>query len=185
MSGDYTKVIFARDGDAPAPDRVGRTLRWTTAADDPQAFRSVMLAILEGSLDRHDRWATATLGAHEAARRYLEPAVSHFVRDQSGWETAWDGASPVGLVQPLLYVDGQKEERPMGTIGYIGVVPERRGNGYILDLLQRATGSLLGRHVWRIFCDTDTENHPMISAFERLGYTRGNVRAIPLQGWSP
>jgi RimJ/RimL family protein N-acetyltransferase len=58
-----------------------------------------------------------------------------------------------------------------GTIHYIGVLPEHRGQGYIIDLLQEATETLKSIGVWRIFSDTDINNFPMRNAFEKVGYS--------------
>ena len=57
-----------------------------------------------------------------------------------------------------------------GTIGYIGVVPEQRGRGYIDDLLARGTATLLGGNDQAIEADTDVSNTPMADAFRRAGY---------------
>lgn len=183
MTGDYEKVIFSRDGDAAIPELPARRLQWKTAVDDPTAFREALRRVIAGSLDRHDAWATATNGIDAVAKSYLSPDEHHFVRDPRIWETAWLEGSLIGLVQPLLYVDGERGLRRQATIGYIGVVPTWRGAGYIVDLLFRATVLLYERNVWRIFCDTDTQNHPMIAAFEKLGYVRGKVRSVSLKGW--
>jgi RimJ/RimL family protein N-acetyltransferase len=105
------------------------------------------------------------------------------VSDPSVWETAWIDGRLMGFVQPLLYTDEHRDGHPMGTIGYIGVVPEQRGNGFALDLLARATRRLIDLGVWRIVCDTDTENTPMIAAFERFGYARGKTREFSIESW--
>lgn len=135
------------------------------------------------SPDRRDQWMVRNRGLEAAVASYLVPDAEHFVIDSHAWEIAWDNDVLVGLIQPLLYLDDRREGRPMGTIGYIGVVPEQRGKGYSADLLTRVTRRLMTAEVWRIFCDTDTENAPMIAAFERFGYARGRVREFPITGW--
>ena len=62
--------------------------------------------------------------------------------------------------------DGLEE----ATIYYIGVLPEYRGQGFATDLLLNGTRVLQDVGVWRVFCDTDANNLPMISTFKRVGY---------------
>ena len=59
---------------------------------------------------------------------------------------------------------------PTQFTGYIGVVPEKRGKAYSMDLLLKATQILQDAGIWRISCDTDAENTPMQRAFEKAGY---------------
>ncbi len=57
------------------------------------------------------------------------------------------------------------------TIGYVGVVPEQRGQGYINDLLAemawRLSSLAPGEEVG---ADTDFSNFPMARAFTRAGF---------------
>jgi RimJ/RimL family protein N-acetyltransferase len=55
-------------------------------------------------------------------------------------------------------------------IGYIGVVPEQRGRGYVDDLLAEGTAILAAQGAQVIKADTDTGNGPMAAAFARAGY---------------
>lgn len=55
-------------------------------------------------------------------------------------------------------------------IGYIGVVPERRGHGYAYDLLVEGTQLLAAEGVDRIVAATDSTNTPMAAAFAKAGY---------------
>ena len=86
------------------------------------------------------------------------------------WELAYapDG-DLVGLLMPA-------EVPAAGTIGYIGVVPEHRGRGYVDGLLARATAALHSASLERIVADTDLANAPMAAAFDRAGYTRFATR---------
>jgi RimJ/RimL family protein N-acetyltransferase len=179
----YRKILFSwlRTTDAPAPSRA--SMSWKSAVEDPEAFRAAVASVVEQSLDRHDRWTIRSHGVDAAVASYLTPDPEFFVSDPNVWETAWIDGTLVGFVQPLLYTDERRDDRPMGTIGYIGVLPSQRGNGYALDLIARATGRLFDLGVWRIVCDTDTENNPMIAAFERFGYVRGRTREFPIDGW--
>ena len=65
----------------------------------------------------------------------------------------------VGLIMPC-------RAPAMGTIGYVGVVPEQRGRGYgnITDLLARGTATLLHTGAPVLRADTDIDNVPMATA---------------------
>lgn len=56
-------------------------------------------------------------------------------------------------------------------IGYIGVLPEHRGRGYVDDLLLEATHLLDDGSIDDIGATTDVGNLPMAAAFARCGYT--------------
>jgi len=56
------------------------------------------------------------------------------------------------------------------VIGYLAVLPEHRGNGYIDEILVEGTRILAAQDVPRIRAATDLGNTPMANAFQRLGY---------------
>ncbi len=86
------------------------------------------------------------------------------------WELAFDEADAlVGLVMPACAPS-------MGTIGYVGVVPERRGQGYVDDLLSRGTATLLRTDPPVLRADADLDNLPMAAAFARGGWHRIGTR---------
>ena len=45
-----------------------------------------------------------------------------------------------------------------------------RTSGYAFELIAEATRLFIDAQCWRIFCDTGTDNHPMIKAFRKAGY---------------
>jgi RimJ/RimL family protein N-acetyltransferase len=69
----------------------------------------------------------------------------------------------VGQVVSVPFDDG-------GSIGYIGVVPEQRGHGYIHDLLAAGVALIRDSGLNSVVCDTDSLNAPMHHAFERMGF---------------
>jgi RimJ/RimL family protein N-acetyltransferase len=69
-----------------------------------------------------------------------------------------------GLVAPL------KMWGDIGTLGYIGVVPEHRGEGYSTALLQQGHADLQVEGIKRVIADTDALNVPMQRTFEKVGY---------------
>jgi ribosomal protein S18 acetylase RimI-like enzyme len=109
---------------------------------------------------------------------YARPDPAHFVYEMNWWRLATCGAQIVGSIQPVVFVGCSKSGLEEGTIHSIGVLPEFRGRGYILDLLFAATRILQDVGVWRIFCDTDSRNYPMVQAFRRAGYMEGETRVV-------
>jgi RimJ/RimL family protein N-acetyltransferase len=89
----------------------------------------------------------------------------------------------VGLIMPA-----RNPTSPV--IDYIGVVPERRGEGYVDDLLARGVATLLEAGAEQIRADTDTANVPMAAAFRRAGYAEfarrreyeANLAGLPRHG---
>jgi RimJ/RimL family protein N-acetyltransferase len=55
-------------------------------------------------------------------------------------------------------------------IGYLGVLPAHRGNGYINEILAEGTRILAAQDVPRIRASTDLGNVPMAAAFARAGW---------------
>ena len=92
------------------------------------------------------------------------------IYDPSWWQLAYaaDGEL-VGLVMP-------SRNPTFAVIGYIGVVPEQRGHGYIDDLLAQATATLAASGASAIRADTDVANLPMAHAFQRAGYQQFATR---------
>jgi RimJ/RimL family protein N-acetyltransferase len=73
------------------------------------------------------------------------------------------GGEPVGFVTPA-----RNDYNPV--IGYLGVLPAHRGQGYIDDILAEGTRILAAGGVPRIRAATDLGNVPMAKAFQRAGY---------------
>jgi RimJ/RimL family protein N-acetyltransferase len=103
-------------------------------------------------------------GPREAAWEFFgeEQAMEY---EPGWWELAYDkpDGNPVGLIMPA-----RSPTSPV--IDYIGVVPERRGEGYVDDLLARGAATLVEAGAEQIRADTDTANVPMAAAFRRAGY---------------
>jgi RimJ/RimL family protein N-acetyltransferase/predicted N-acetyltransferase YhbS len=132
------------------------------------AFVDAMREVSEGTLDREIRGEREKLGERRAAREFFEDARK-VKQDPAWWRLAYapDGEL-IGLVMPA---------EPPGflTIFYVGVVPWRRGQGYIDDLLAAGTATLLEVRVRNgkpLIADTDVANEPMAAAFERAGWAR-------------
>lgn len=123
------------------------------------------------SLDRSDQKDTRDADPSLAAEAFIGSAKDHFDYQLSWWQLAFDPRGQlVGFVQPVIYRGCQRDGLEEGTIFYIGVVLEQRGKRYVVDLLRKGTRILQEIGVWRIYCDTDVLNTPMINAFQSVGY---------------
>ncbi|AWW36595.1 GNAT family N-acetyltransferase [Streptomyces cadmiisoli] len=152
---------WTRDSGVPVPS--GR-LAFRPEPDD-EVFTDLFRRVLEGTLDAATRAEADRLGAAGQAR-----ADVAFYRDSMPGERSWwrvaetpDG-EPAGFALPSRNTGSH-------VVGYLGVLPEHRGHGYVDDLLAEITRLLAEEaDAGLIRADTDLTNRPMAAAFERLGY---------------
>lgn len=80
------------------------------------------------------------------------------------WLIAYFNDKPVGfiIVQSLTERDG--------GIGYIGIVPEYRGNHFSCDLLFKAINLAHQYNIKKLIADIDVENHPMRNNLLSCGF---------------
>ncbi|QPP10445.1 GNAT family N-acetyltransferase [Streptomyces bathyalis] len=150
------------------PEQPGR-LRFRPEPDD-EVILDVLRQIQHGTLDAHARHAlgaedTVGAGVERAAREDLEHLqwmTSYGGREW--WRLAYttDGEL-AGLHVPGLIPSGH-------AVGFIGVVPRQRGNGYAYDLLADCTRLLVAEGARKIAASTDLGNAPMAAAFAKAGY---------------
>jgi hypothetical protein len=127
----------ARPATADPPRESGR-LTFRTAADvGDAALLDATIHVSAAALDRYTRSERNGLGPDGEARQTLDDLRAN-------------GVSPrvVGArLRPRRTARGSRAARAvapaMGTIGYIGVVPEMRAHRYVDDLLSRGTRTLL------------------------------------------
>jgi RimJ/RimL family protein N-acetyltransferase len=146
----------------PIPEPRGRLV--FRPVRDTEEILTLMTRVLDGTLDAHGRDDLTRMSAREAAIRHYEDDLAHYRSPQDWWRIATlpDGA-PVGFVTPA-----RNDYNPI--IGYIAVLPEHRGNGYIDDILAEGTRILNTQDAPRIRAATDLGNTPMANAFQRAGY---------------
>lgn len=175
------KVEFIWDEPQPQKLDSGRlTFRPVVSDSDSRVFLDAIERCVVQSLDLGDQHAVALTGAAALAQAYNSPD-DVFAYERSWWHLAYNSDDAlVGFTQPVVFRGSERDLAHEGTIHYMGVLPEQRGNGYGSDLLCFCTATLQKVGVWRIYADADTCNSPMISAFERVGYRRGKVRTVPL-----
>jgi len=149
---------------APAAPPSGR-LRFRPVAG-PRDLVDLMTAVLDGTLDAHDRRSLTRMTAAQVATEHYEDELARYDSPRDWWRVATlpDG-DPAGFVIPA-----HNGYNPI--IAYIGVLPRHRGHGYIDDLLAEGTRVLLAAgDLPRIRATTDLGNVPMARAFHRAGWT--------------
>jgi RimJ/RimL family protein N-acetyltransferase len=132
-------------------------------ADDAQVL-DVLRQLLVDTLDEHDRSEIAAHGIERTAELQLK-GLYWFPSPREWWQLAYTQSDElVGLIIPA-------RNYRMPTIGYIGVVPAQRGQGYVDDLLTEMAWRLLELALGEaVGADTDFGNVPMAKAFARAGF---------------
>lgn len=143
------------------PERRGR-LRFGAEPDDA-VFFDVLRRIHSATLDAHALKAAEEGGLDQAAQEELD--IFHwFPSPREWWQTAY---TPDGDLAGI-HIPAHNPSGP--TIGFIGVVPEHRGNGYAYDLLAECTHVLVEDGAEFISGATDRGNFPMAANFAKAGF---------------
>ncbi|MBU5590169.1 hypothetical protein KQI89_00165 [Clostridium sp. MSJ-4] len=120
--------------------------------------------VTEGTLDEDDLSSIKEIGYKKAAEKYFNE-LKDIDFNKKWWKLAYTGDNDLlGLVVP------QRFNEDTGAINYIGVVPKRRGNGYINDLLIEGTRILSENNITKIIADIDVKNFPLEKALMDQGY---------------
>nr|WP_221374821.1 GNAT family N-acetyltransferase [Actinoplanes polyasparticus] len=154
----------------PLPKRSTR-LTFEPASDG--AFADAFEQISAGSLDVATRAGVARIGARAQALEEVEDYKS-MRGPRDWWRLAYDGSGAlVGAALPSANDGGP-------VVGFVGVVPSRRGHHYADDLLAEITWIIAEAAAGAVTvrADTDSTNTPMVAAFERLGYRRFALRVV-------
>jgi GNAT superfamily N-acetyltransferase len=169
LTDELERLRYEWTPGAGVPGQSGR-LAYRAEPDD-QVFLEAFRRVAVGSLDVTTRRAVAALGAACQARTDMQAYLSMPGR-RDWWRLArtLDGAL-AGLAIPSRSPDGP-------VVGYLGVVPELRGRGYIDDILAEITGFHAAAGAQRVAADTDISNLPMAAAFERAGYRNDGMRLV-------
>jgi hypothetical protein len=157
---------------------------WTPAAGVPgpsgrlvfrpgadEEFLTVFRRVAVGSLDIITQREIAVLGTDRQARDDLE-----FYRSCPGERSWWRLAETTdGELAGFAIPSATPYHR---NVGYLGVVPELRGRGYVDDLLGEITRLHAADSADRITATTDVTNCPMAAAFDRANYQVTEVRMV-------
>lgn len=168
--GCYWKTPFYWEPgcpDAPPPGEVA------FAPVSDEELRPLIGAVMATSMDASDRHLVPTIGLDAAVQEVFDLLPRYFDRQPGWWRVACGpGGEPRGFVLPVTFQEARywKDGHPQGSIFYMGVLPGHRGQGLGLQLVHEATRVLRQAGCWRIFCDTGTDNAPMVGAFRAAGY---------------
>jgi RimJ/RimL family protein N-acetyltransferase len=169
-------AVIARMGAQPLVERLRLEWRPGTPIAEPSGrlrFREtrgrdemieLMTRVLDGTLDAHSRDDLTHMTPTESATAHFDRELAIYHSPREWWRVATlpDG-EPVGFVTP-----GRNAYNPV--LGYIAVLPEHRGKGYVDELLAEGTRVLAAEGVPRVRAATDVGNVPMAAAFARAGY---------------
>ncbi|MET8989743.1 GNAT family N-acetyltransferase [Nonomuraea wenchangensis] len=170
LTDELERLRLAWTAGEPVPEPSGRLV--FRGEDDDEAFVAAFRRVAEGTLDHATRLALRTMDPEEQARQEVAD-YREMPGDRSWWRLAYsaEDGSLVGVALPSANNAGP-------VVGYLGVVPEHRGHGYVDDLLGEITRCHAERGVERVVADTDRGNVPMVKAFERAGYHTFAVRLV-------
>jgi ribosomal protein S18 acetylase RimI-like enzyme len=127
------------------------------------AYVHAIHQVTAGVLDREIQ----AMGGAEAAGKLF-----NILKEDTFFEPDWlqlaynPEGELVGLVAPVRSLDVEEE----GSIGYIGVVPEKRGQSYIHDLMAKGMAVLFTAGIQVVYSEVDSDNNPMCRAFESAGH---------------
>lgn len=172
LTEELERLRFEWAAGTRIPEPAGR-LKFRREPDD-EVFTGLFSRALAGTLDATSRRMADVVGERAQARSDVAFYRDRLPGDRGWWFTAGtpDG-EPVGFGVP-----SRNSEVPV--VGYLGVVPEHRGHGYIDDILAEVTRILAAEaDADVIHADTDVANKPMAAAFERAGY-RNTARRVVL-----
>ncbi len=140
------------------------------------AFIQAIEKVTEGSLDREDLESIALNGSKKAAEMYFE-LLAEIDLNKNWWKLAYqEDGSLVGLIVPQKFSDEE------GAINYIGVVPQKRGAGYVYALIDAASTLMFQSGIQTVIADIDTQNQPLEKALNVLGYVaKGSLSVLKLK----
>ncbi|NGN67426.1 GNAT family N-acetyltransferase [Streptomyces sp. A7024] len=168
LGHEVERLQLAWTPDAGIPAAGGR-LRFAPASDDD--FLAMFRRIAVGSLDDGTRESVAERGAEAAARDDMDFYLN-CLGERDWWRLAYDADGElVGLAIPSATPYAR-------NVGYLGVLPEHRGRGYINEVLAEITRFQAEAGAERITATTDMGNAPMAAAFERAGYAITEIRIV-------
>lgn len=140
-------------------------------ADDDNAVRDVLARISDGTLDAGTRANVERVGRTQAADEELALMQEMYPGSRHLWRLAYLAGEVAGIIVPAKNLQGAQ-------IAYIGVVPERRGQGHVDQLLAEGTHLLAATDVDEVWATTDYGNTPMAAAFARAGYRNDDAMLI-------
>jgi len=160
------QYAWTRDDGVPAA-----STRVRFRPGDDEEFLDLFAQVARGSLDVETQRSVEEMGEQGQARDDLDFYLG-CPGERDWWRVALDGdGCPVGFAIPSATPYHR-------NVGYLGVLPAWRGNGFVDDLLGEITRVHAGSGAATITATTDTTNAPMAAAFDRAGYQITEVRLV-------
>ncbi|MEU2389335.1 GNAT family N-acetyltransferase [Streptomyces sp. NPDC007369] len=158
-------------GAPPAAGPDAPTGRLVFRAGTDEEFLDAFVRVSAGSLDLATQSELRTKTPEQLAREDMD-----FYLDCPGERSWWRLAElPDGTLAGLAVPSATPYHR---NVGYLGVVPEQRGQGLIDEVLAEITRFHAAAGADRITATTDTVNAPMAAAFVRGGYEVSEIRLV-------
>jgi ribosomal protein S18 acetylase RimI-like enzyme len=142
------------------------------AAGDPALFHQTLLRTYEGTLDCPELNGVRTL------EEILEGHRAQGLHEPARWWLALEGGQPVGV---LLLVE--LPDWDAWDVAYVGVVPEKRGQGWGRELMRKALCSGREAAAGQITLSVDARNRPAWSLYRGLGFEPFELREVYLVVW--
>ncbi|MEU7552530.1 GNAT family N-acetyltransferase [Streptomyces sp. NPDC044571] len=156
---------------APSAGTADPTGRLVFREGTDEEFLDAFVRLAHGSLDVATQNELRAMDAEQLARDDFA-----FYRDCPGERSWWRLAElPDGTLAGMALPSATPYHR---NVGYLGVVPEQRGQGLIDEILAEITRFHAGQGAQRITATTDTVNTPMAAAFDRAGYEVTEIRLV-------
>jgi len=156
---------------ARVPQSAGR-LTFRPEADD-DVFVDLFDRTLSGTLDVTSRKEAEASGA----RAQAVSDVMFYRERMNGQRSWWRVAETSSGDLAGFGIPSRNTAVPV--VGYLGVLPEHRGHGYVDEILAEVTRVLVAEAgATTIHADTDLENRPMAAAFDRAGYRIAGRRLV-------
>jgi len=163
LTGMLERLRYEWTPEAGVPQPAGR-LTFRQEADD-EVFVDLFDRTLSGTLD-----ATSRKEAESSGSRAQAASDVAFYRERMSGQRSWwlvaetPSGEPAGFGIP-------SRNTAVPVVGYLGVLPDHRGHGYVDEILAEVTRVLVAEAGAKtIHADTDLENRPMAAAFDRAGY---------------
>ncbi|MFF5229021.1 GNAT family N-acetyltransferase [Dactylosporangium sp. NPDC000521] len=150
---------------------VGKGDRLVFKEASDEEFLHAFRRVASGSLDAQTRRTVAADGVDAAARAEMNFCLG-CPGDRSWWRIA---TTADGVLVGLAVPSATPYHR---NVGYLGVVPEMRGRGYVDDILGEITRLHAADGAQVITATTDAANTPMAAAFVRAGYRTTEIRIV-------
>jgi RimJ/RimL family protein N-acetyltransferase len=167
----WSYLWTSADGLMPGPGRL--TFRAVAGGDrDTNLLVDLLARVAVDSLDVATKAGLARHSDPTEFGRVELADLESFPAPRSWWRFAYDANGDlVGLAVPT-------RNYSIPVVGYIAVLPEHRGHGYVDDLLAETTRVLVEHGADQIGADTDSTNTPMAAAFDRANYRKIRVRLV-------